>query len=155
VLEWLPSWSSNRLKRLVRVPKRHLIDPALAAAALRLDVNAILRDGDMLGRIIDGFVTAQLRAQAAISPGRQRLYHVRSDQGRHEIDLLIEMGAQRAVAIEIKADAAPSLDAAKHLRWLKGELGERFVLGIVLHTGPRRYELEERIVAAPIGALWA
>ncbi len=146
VLEWLPSWSSNRLKRLVRVPKRHLIDPALAAAALRLDVNAILRDG---------FVTAQIRAQAAISPGRQRLYHVRSDQGRHEIDLLIEMGAQRAVAIEIEADAAPSLDAAEHLRWLKGELGERFVLGIVLHTGPRRYELEERIVAAPIGALWA
>jgi len=155
VLEWLPSWSSNRLKRLVRAPKRHLVDPALAAAALRLDTNAVLRDGDVLGRMIDGFVTAQIRAEAATSLARQRLYHVRSDQGRHEIDLLIEMSARRVVAIEVKADAAPGLDAAKHLRWLEDELGEQFALGIVFHTGPRRYQLAERIVAAPVAAIWA
>ena len=155
VIEWLPAWSSNRLKRLTRTPKRHLIDPSLAAVALRLDANAILRDGDLLGRMLDGFVTAQIRADAAVSQTLPRLHHLRQEDGRHEIDLLIEMRAQRVVAIEVKADAAPSSDAARHLRWLKHELGERFLLGIVFHTGPRRYEIEERIVAAPIATLWA
>jgi len=28
------------------------------------------------------------------------------------------------------------------------------VAGVVLHTGPRSYELGERIIAAPICALW-
>ena len=30
-------------------PKRYLIDPALAGAVLRLDANAVLRNGDLLG----------------------------------------------------------------------------------------------------------
>ena len=33
--------------------------------------------------------------------------------------------------------------------------GARFLAGVVLHTGPRVYELEERILAAPICTLWA
>jgi hypothetical protein len=41
-----------------------------------------------------------------------------------------------------------------HLRWLREELGERFLAGVVLHTGPRIYELDEKIVAAPIAVLW-
>lgn len=155
VLDALPAWSSNRLKRLTRAPKRHLIDPSLAAAALRLDVNAILRDGELLGRMLDSFVTAQIRAEAAISQALPRLHHLHQEDGRHEIDLLVELRARRLVAIEVKADAAPGMDAARHLRWLKQELGQRFLLGIVLHTGPRRFEIEDRIVAAPIATLWA
>ncbi|HJS96509.1 MAG TPA: hypothetical protein VJ741_19735 [Solirubrobacteraceae bacterium] len=43
---------------------------------------------------------------------------------------------------------------AKHLRWLRGELSDHFVAGIVLHTGPRQYELSDGIIAAPISTLW-
>lgn len=34
------------------------------------------------------------------------------------------------------------------------ETGKRFVRGVVFHTGPRAYELDERILAAPIATLW-
>lgn len=57
--------------------------------------------------------------------------------------------------IEIKATAAPTAADAKHLSWLKAELGERLVGGVVLHTGPRLYELADGIVAAPISTLWS
>jgi predicted AAA+ superfamily ATPase len=154
VLEAVPAWTTNRLKRLARSAKRYLVDPALATAALRMDVDGVLRDGDLMGRILDTFVMAQLRAEATVSTYRPRLHHLRAEQGRHEIDMLIELSGDRVVAIEVKADAAPGSGAAQHLRWLRDELGRRFVAGVVLHTGPRAFEVDDRIAAVPICALW-
>ena len=154
VVEALPAWTSNRLKRLVLMPKRHLVDPALAGAVLGLDANLVLREGDLLGRLLDTFVVAQLRAELAVTAARPRLYHVRQQQGRLEVDLLAELAGGRLVAIEVKADAAPSPDAARHLATLRDRYPETFVAGVVLHTGPRTYRLGDRIVAAPISSLW-
>jgi predicted AAA+ superfamily ATPase len=154
VIEQIPAWTSNRLKRLVLLPKRYVVDPALLAHLLRLDVNGVLRDGDLLGRILDTFVAAQLRPEIALSPERPHLYHLRDKGGEHEIDLLLELGGFRIVAIEIKAASAPRAEAAKHLAWLRDSLGDRFCAGVVFHTGPRTYALEEKIIAAPISTLW-
>jgi predicted AAA+ superfamily ATPase len=154
VVESLPSWASNRLKRLVRSAKRYVVDPALVGACLRLDVDAVLRDGDLLGRLLDTLVAAQLRAELTVSETRPRLYHLRQEQGRHEVDLLAEFGARRVVAVEVKADSAPGERDAQHLGWLRDALGQRFVAGIVFHTGPRIYPLGDRLAAIPICALW-
>ncbi len=59
VVDAMPAWTSNRLKRLILSPKRHLVDPALVGAILRLDAHAVLRSGDLLGRLLDTFVVAQ------------------------------------------------------------------------------------------------
>ncbi len=154
VAEAVPAWRSNRLKRLVHQPKRYLIDPALIAAALRTDVAGAMRDGGLLGRVLDTFVAAQLRPELAVSASRPRLHHLRTEQGRHEVDLLAELAGGRLVGIEVKAGASPTGRDARHLAWLRDELGERFARGVVLHTGPRLYALGEGIVAAPICALW-
>jgi predicted AAA+ superfamily ATPase len=155
VLEALPAWDSNRLSRLTRIPKRYLIDPAIIATVLRLDVSTVLRDGNLLGRMIETFVVAQLRAELAIATSRPRWYHLRDKGGRHEVDLVIEFGGGRVAGMEIKASAAPTRADGRHLEWLRDELGERFVAGVVLHTGPRAFELAERVIAAPISTLWA
>jgi len=154
VLDTLPAWTSNRLKRMVRRPKRYLVDVGLVTALLRLDVNAVMRDADLLGRILDTFVASQVRAELPVSARRPRLFHVRSQEGRNEIDLLTEMAAGRVVGIEIKASASPTVKDARHLVWLQDQLGDRFIRGVVLHTGPRAYELAESITAVPICALW-
>lgn len=155
VVEAVPAWTSNRLKRLVLSPKRYVVDPALGSAVLRLDTNAVLRSGDLLGRLLDTFVASQLRAELAVSASRPRLYHVRQQQGRFEIDLLAEVAGGRVIAIEVKADSAPASDSARHLKVLRDRVGEAFVAGVVFHTGPRVYSLGDRIVAVPISALWA
>lgn len=154
IAEQIPAWTSNRLKRLTKQPKRYLIDPALVAATLKLDVAGVLRDGSLLGRVIDSFVVAQLRPELIASSKRPRLHHLRTAQGRHEIDLIAELSEGRLIGIEVKAGGAATRDDARHLAWLREEIGERFVAGVVLHTGPRVYELGERIVAAPICTLW-
>ena len=155
VAERVPAWASNRLKRLVRAPKRYLIDAALVAAALRLDASAVVRDGMLLGCTVDTFVAAQLRADASVAAARPRLHHLRTEGGRQEIDLLAELAGERLIGIEVKAGAAPGRADAKHLQWLRDRYEARFVAGVVLHTGPRVYELDDRIVAAPIATLWA
>jgi len=155
VIEQIPAWTSNRLKRLTLQPKRYVVDPALLAYLLRVDAQGVMHDGDLLGRIIDTFVVSQLRPEIAISSRRPRLYHLRTKEGRQEVDLLLEFGGDKVIGIEIKASAAPGADAAKHLAWLRDELGDRFLAGVVLHTGPRLYTLGEKIAAAPISTLWA
>lgn len=155
VTDALPAWTSNRLKRLVLSPKRYLVDPALIGAILRLDAEAILRDADMLGPLLDTFVVAQIRAEVETSSSRPRLFHVRQQQGRHEIDLLAELGGRRVVGMEVKTGGAPRAGDARHLVWMRDLMGERFVHGVLFHTGPRAYRLDERISAIPICALWS
>jgi uncharacterized protein len=150
----VPAWSTNRLKRLARSPKRYVVDPGLVAAALDVDVDGYLRDGHILGRLIDTFVVAQLRGELQQAAHRARMYHLRDQNGSHEVDLVIELGFNRLVAIEIKAHSAPGAQAARHLEWLRDELGERFMAGLVLHTGSRIYPLGDRITAVPICAIW-
>lgn len=79
-------------------PKRYVIDAALIAAALRLDARAVISDGDVLSRMLDTFVLAQLRPETVIAESEPRLYHLRT---------------------EIKASAAPRDTDARHLRWLR------------------------------------
>jgi hypothetical protein len=37
---------------------------------------------------------------------------------------------------------------------LAHQLGEQFLAGLVLHTVPHLYRLDEQITAAPIAVLW-
>ncbi len=154
VFEAVPAWSSNRLLRLTHAAKRYLVDSSLVAAALRLDEQAVLRQGDLLGRVIDTFVASQLRPEAKLSRLRPRLYHLRDREGRHEIDLLAELGGGDVIALEVKASAAPNRSDARHLAWLRERIGPRFLAGAVLHTGPRPFVLDERILALPICSIW-
>jgi uncharacterized protein len=154
VTEQIPAWSTNRLSRLVHTPKRYIVDSGLAARAARVTEEAILRDGDLLGRTIDSFAVAQLRPEMAASPDRYRAHHLRTQGGRQEVDLVVELDSDRILALEFKATAAPSGHDARHLIWLRDELGERFVAGAVMHTGPRVFQLAERILAVPLCAMW-
>ena len=154
ITERLPAWSSNRLSRLIRLPKRHLVDPALLGPLLGIDARAVLRDGDLLGRILDSFVLAQMRADCTVSEFSPRLHHLRDADGRHEIDLLAELPDGRVAAFEIKASAAPAPGDARHLVWLRDRLGDSFAAGAVLHTGTRAFRLVDGIWAIPICAFW-
>lgn len=154
LLDRVPVWSSNRVARLAKRPKCYLVDPALAMSAARIDQDDVLRDGDLLGRVLDTFVAAQLRPEVDLLP-RARMHHLRTDGGRQEVDLVVDLGGGRVIGFEVKAGAAPGPRDARHLAWMRDQLGDRFVRGVVLHTGPRPFELGDRLWALPIWALWA
>lgn len=154
ITQRLPAWHSNRLKRLVKSPKRVLVDPALASPLLGTDETNVLRDGDLLGRIIETFVIAQLRAETELGTDDVTLHHLRSNDGKREIDVVAEYPDGSVVGIEIKASSAPTPADGKHLSWLIGELGDQCIGGVLFHTGPRAFPMGDRIAAVPISSIW-
>ena len=155
VVDRLPAWSTNRLKRLSRMPRRYVVDSGLLAGILRIGIDDLLSDGVLLGSMIDTFVVAQLRAEATVARSRYRLSHLREQNGRREVDVIAEVGGGRIVGIEIKAAASVGRSDARHLIWLSEVMEDRFVAGVVLHSGRDTFELADRVVAAPISTLWA
>lgn len=153
LVDAVPAWTTNRLKRLVLQPKRHVVDTGLWGSLVGVDRSDVMREGHLLGRLLETFVLAQLRAELPLQP-EVRLHHLRTAAGRHEVDIVAEIGAGRVIGIEVKATASPGVDDAKHLVWLRDQLGEQFVRGVVLHTGPAIYALGDRLVAVPTCALW-
>lgn len=154
VLENVPAYANNRLERLVRLPKRYIVDPALVGASVGMDAAAMLGDPDLFGRLLDTFVMAQLRPELDLEAMPPRLYHLRDANGRREVDIVSEHAAKSITGIEVKATASPAKDDAKHLIYLRDELGDRFLAGAVLHTGPSAFELAPRIFALPICSIW-
>lgn len=155
ILDIVPAWTSNRLKRLVKQGKRYIVDSGLAAVAAGLDAATILSDPDLVGRCFDAFATSQLRPEIAMAQPRQVLHHFRLEAGRREVDLVAEVEAARIVALEFKAGSVPDQSDAKHLFWLRDELGRDFAAGAVIHTGPGIYELGHRVYAVPLCAVWS
>ena len=155
VTDQLPAWTVNRLNRLVQLPKRYFVDPAFLGPLLGVDGRAVLRDSDLLGRLLDNFVVAQLRADCTVSDLMPQLFHLRDANGRREVDILVELADGRVVGIEVKATAAPVPEDARHLRWLRDVIGPRFAAGVVMHTGPRRFRLGVDLYALPICTLWS
>jgi hypothetical protein len=92
-------------------PGRYILTGSVRAelegAVVGADTKTVLLDSNLLGRLIDTFVAAQLRAEFPLSEHRPRMYHLRQDGGRREIDVLTELSAHRVIAIEIKASGNP------------------------------------------------
>jgi len=59
------------------------------------------------------------------------------------------------IGIEVKAASSVSGRDVRWLAQMRDRLGERFVAGIVLHTGPTAAPFGERIHALPMSTLWA
>lgn len=58
-------------------------------------------------------------------------------------------------AVEIKASSTVGQKDLRQLRWFADRLGDRFVGGALLHTGPTAAPFGAKLVALPIAAIWA
>jgi len=72
LIDTLPAWWTNRLKRLTKRAKRYIVDPSIALAALRVDLPGLMRDGYLLGRMVETLVVAHLRAELPRRRGTPR-----------------------------------------------------------------------------------
>lgn len=146
----LPAFHSNRLKRLTSYPKRFLADSALALALSGLRAEDLAVEPTLAGRYLESYVMQQLRPQVDLVDGT--LSHLRQSSGDREVDGVIEVH-RRVIGVEVKAARAARTSDARHLEWLRDQLGERFQLGLVLHTGGDSYVLGDRIWAVPVDVL--
>lgn len=161
ILDPLEAWSPgrNQLANLTLGEKHYLADPALAAVLLNRNERSLLgpshdeddlRDGPLLGRLFESLAVLSIRAIAQSVGGKS--FHLRSRNGRHEIDLVIETG-NGIVAIEVKLGVAVDDHDARHLHWLANQIGNDLVESVVVTTGPEAYRRPDGVAVVPLALL--
>lgn len=161
-LDPVPAWSPSGgiLARLGSRPKHHLADPALAARLLGMSPGALLdgegkpiasATGGMVGPLFESLATLCLRVPAQAAEAE--VFHLRTRNGDHEVDLVIVRPDGRFIAIEVKLAAVIEDSDGKHLRWLREQAGERMVDAIIVHTGPHAYRRPDGIGVVPLALL--
>ena len=153
LVEELPAWHSNRLKRLVKSPKLHLGDTGLASALLGVDAEALDADRQLLGHLTETFVFQELRRQASWHEDPLSFFHFRDKDGV-EVDIVIERGPRAVAAVEVKASATVRAADFSGIRKLKATVGRNFAGGVVLYDGEITASFGEGLFAVPIRSLW-
>ena len=153
LIEELPGWSNNRLKRMTKRPKRHMIDPAFAAADHHDTAASLRRRRPRLGELFESVVVCQIRATADAQGLGWRFGHLRSAGGDQEIDLIAELPDGSVIAIEAKLSETVGAADARHLVSLRDRLGDDFHAGLVIHPGDTAFRIDDRVAAVPLGTL--
>jgi len=154
-LVWfLPAWSANLGKRLVKSPKLHLVDSGFAAYLCGADEAGLASEPEMAGSLWESFVASEIRRQVSWSEHPAELYHYRAHSGE-EVALVLEDRSGRVAAVEVKFSETINPRDAKGLIHLREALGKKFVRGVVLYPGPQTVPLAENILALPAGHLFS
>lgn len=151
---FLPAWSSNLSKRLVKSPKLHVCDSGLACHLCGADEERLAGDSTLAGRLLESFVAGELLKQSSWTEHPVSLYHYRSQSGE-EVDVVLEDRAGHVVAVEVKLAASVALHDIKGLASLRNALGDHFVRGVIVYTGQEVIPMGDRIFAIPISMIFA
>ncbi|MBU3729618.1 MAG: ATP-binding protein [Phycisphaerales bacterium] len=153
VVDELPPWHSNRLKRLVKTPKLHLADTGLACALLGVTAADIWQDRSLLGQMLETFVYGELRRQASGIGEPVDFAHYRDKDGA-EVDIVIEHAGARVSGVEVKASSTVHPTDFRGLRRLREATGKRFSCGVVLYDGEVTAGFGDGMFAVPLATLW-
>lgn len=165
LIEEVPAWlpARNHLRRLASAPVHQLADPALAARLLETDADALLegrnsghsmpRDGSLLGALFESLVTLSVRVYAQANEAK--VFHLRTQGGEHEIDLIVQGPGGRVVALEVKLARTASDNDTRHLRWLAERIGSTLADAAVITTGAEAYRRSDGIAVIPAALLTA
>ena len=163
ILDPVPAWlpTRNRIARLSAPPKHQLVDPALAARLLGVGKDSlldatpsgppILRDGPLLGLLFESLVTLCVRVAAQAAEAT--VGHLRSARGEHEVDLIVERGDGRVVAIEVKLARTVGDRDVRQLAWLRNTIGDDLLDAVVVTTGQEAYRRADGIAVVPAALL--
>lgn len=162
LLDAVPPWipSHNHLDRLAQSPKHQLADPALAVRLLGLDAPALLRaeqgstqltEGTILGALFEHLAALSIHTYAEAAEAR--LHHLRTQNGNHEVDLLVVRPDGRVLAVEVKlADRVEDADV-KHIRWLRDRIGDDLIDAVVIYAGEHAYRRRDGVAVVPLALL--
>lgn len=84
---------------------------------------------------MESFVVNELAKQVAVIDEPLLLAHFR-DRSGVEVDVLVERSDGSVFGFEVNRRPRRTLVTLRGSRFLRDRLGDRFVAGIVLHTGP-------------------
>lgn len=155
---WSPAFAP--LSRLTLSPKHHLVDPALAARLVGVGPTGLLSGegkrvsattGTWLGALFESLAIQSIRIYADAMGAS--VGHLRTKNGDHEIDAIVESDDLSCVALEVKLSDTIGDRDVRHLHWLKDRLGECVRDLVVLSTGSYAYRRSDGVAVVPLALL--
>ena len=142
-------------QRVGKSPKRHLVDPSLACAALDLSVQKLMYDHKTFGLMFESLVERDLRIYAEYLDGS--LLHFRDNSSGDEVDAIIEFRSGEYGAFEIKLSDGSIDEAKKSLMKFYNNVAKKpkFMCIIVGHYEAVIKDPETGIYIIPITSLRA
>lgn len=156
VIEDQPSWGPHLRSRdrVRKAPRRHFVDPSLAAAAVGADDSRLLTDLEYFGQLFESLVIRDLRVY--VEPYGGTVRHYRDSAGR-EVDAILEFPDGSWAAVEVKLAASREEDAAESLKKFVAKLDTNRTEGpvamMVITGGQYAYTRPDGIHVVPLGAL--
>ena len=146
----LPPFLKNRSSRLVKSPKLYFTDSGLSAHLAGITTLEPGRDDLLRGALFETYVAQNLAAllEAHLPDAQLAFWH---EQGRHEVDFVIESG-RRVFAIEVKAATRWSESDLSGLRAFL-ERTPACAAAVLAYNGKEAVKLDERLFAIPLGQL--
>ncbi len=148
----IPGWTVGASAKPGRRPKVHVFDTGLAAGALGLSAER-LAASPIGGAFLESFVLNELVRQATSIDEDLRFSHFR-DRSGVEVDIVVERSDGQVFAFEVKAARSVDRKDGRGVMFLRSRLGDRLTAGLIFHTGPLTVQLDERVWAVPVAALW-
>jgi uncharacterized protein len=149
----IPAWSNNVSAKVVKKPKLTIVDSGLAAHLVGTSTEALLRDPNLLGQLLETFVTNELHRQITWSNVQPTMWHFRDRSGA-EVDIVLEAPNGDIVGIEVKSTSSPTRSDMSGLVFLRDRLGSRFKFGALLCLAPEALRVDERLAMLPVDRLW-
>lgn len=148
----IPPFLKNRSSRLVKSPKLYITDSGLAAYLAGVEDLEPGRDDLMRGALFETYTAQNLAALLeAHLPDAQLSYW--NEQGRHEVDFVIESG-RNVFAVEVKAATRWSESDLSGLRAFV-ERTPACAAAVLAYNGRETVHLGGRLFAVPLGHLLA
>ena len=139
---------------LRQTPKRHLVDPSLAAAAIGATHDKLLKDFNTLGFLFESLCVKDMRVYAAANHAGVSYYRDKTDL---EVDIIIEKNDGAWGAVEVKLGSKQEDAAAANLLKMAARVdttkrGKPAFLAIVT-GGKYPYKREDGVFVIPIGCM--
>ncbi len=133
LLEEQPAWSPALRSSAVlrKAPKRHLVDAALAVAALNSDARRLMKDPNTLGLVFESFVYQHLLVYGAELGAT--VYHYRDSNGL-EADAVLQSSSGDWMAFEMKLGVGQVDAAARNLLRLRDTVAADPPVALVVIT---------------------
>ncbi|MCF8413246.1 MAG: ATP-binding protein [Melioribacteraceae bacterium] len=149
LIRFLPAYSKNKSKRLIKTPKIYFNDTGFVSHLLSLTSKRFESEKVATGFLLENYVLMELIKEASWSENRCRFYHY-STASAQEVDFIIENNLGEAIAIEVKSTHSPKAEMFNHMRALAEEIGNDLKYGYLLYLGDRVVPFGEKLFAVPI-----
>ena len=146
IIKQIPAFYSNKIKRIMKMPKIFFVDPALSVYLAGYYDTSHLSESRELGSFFETMVYLHLKVYSELMTPKSQIFYYKTTAGK-EVDFILEHGRE-IVAFEVKISDNPVFEDAKNII----EFIENFpnaIRGVIVHSGNSVKWLHSKVIAVP------